>query len=148
MARGSPVWYVVASLLIILAVYEMFQYTGSDRTLGPLLTPLVYVFAIPVGIAAWVYQDAADRGWNGGFWALVAIFVPLGIVIYLIARRPRGFESRGGVWYAMYGVVLPLLILGVALWTGYGNVVLVMGIFIWMGFAIAMAAPAKDAQSP
>jgi hypothetical protein len=148
MARGSPVWYVVASLLIILAVYEMFQYTGYDRTLGPLLTALVYVFAFPVGIAAWVYQDAADRGWNGGFWALVAIFVPLGIVIYLIARRPRGFESRGGVWYAMYGIVLPLLLLGIALWTGYGNVVLVMGIFIWMGFAIAMAAPAKDAQSP
>lgn len=148
MARGSPVWYVVASLLIILAVYEMFQYTGYDRTLGPLLTALVYVFAFPVGIAAWVYQDAADRGWNGGFWALVAIFVPLGIVIYLIARRPRGFESRGGVWYAMYGIVLPLLILGIALWTGYGNVVLVIGIFVWMGFAIAMAAPAKDAQSP
>ncbi len=148
MARGSPVWYVVASLVIILAVYEMFQYTGYDRTLGPLLTALVYVFTFPVGIAAWVYQDAADRGWNGGFWALVAIFVPLGIVIFLIARRPRGFESHGGVWYAMYGIVLPVLILGIALWTGYGNIVIVMGIFIWMGFAIAMAAPPKEAQSP
>ncbi len=148
MARGSPVWYVVASLLVILAVYEMFQYTGYDRTLGPLLTALVYVFAFPVGIAAWVWQDAADRGWNGGFWALVAIFAPLGIVIYLIARRPKGFESRGGVWYAMYGIVLPLLILGIAIGTGYGNIVLMMGIFIWMGFAIAMAVPAKEAQSP
>ena len=62
MARGSAVWYVVASLIITLAVYEFFQYTGYDRTLGPFLTGLVYVFTFPVGIAVWVYQDAADRG--------------------------------------------------------------------------------------
>ena len=80
MARGSAVWYVVASLIITLAVYEIFLYTGYDRTLGPFLTALVYVFTFPVGIAAWVYQDAAGRGWNGGFWAAVTIFVPLGIV--------------------------------------------------------------------
>ncbi len=147
MARGSPVWYVVASLLIVLAVYEMFLYTGYDKVLGPLLTALVYVFAFPIGIAAWVYQDAAERGWSGGFWALVTIFVPLGIVIYLIARRPRGFESRGGVWYAMYGIVLPLLVLAIGLWTQYGGILLVIGVFVWMGFAIAMAAPPKEAQS-
>ena len=148
MARGSAVWYVVASLATVLAVYEFFQYTGYDRTLGRFLTALVYVFTTPVGIAAWVYQDAADRGWNGGFWAAVAVFVPLGIVIYLIARQPRGFESRGGVWYAMYGIVLPLLVMGIGLWTGYGGVLLVIAIFIWMGFAIAMAAPAKESRSP
>ena len=148
MARGSPVYYVVAGLLIVLAVYEIFQYTGYDKVLGPLLTALVYVFSFPVGVAAWIYQDAADRGWSGTFWALVAIFVPLGIVIYLIARRPRGFESRGAVWYAMYGIVLPLLILGIGLWTGYGGILLVIGVLIWMGFAIAMAAPPKEAHSP
>ena len=148
MARGSPVWYVVASLLITLAVYEMFQFTSYDRALGPFLTALVYVFTFPIGIAAWVYQDAADRGWNGGFWALVAVFLPLGILVYVIARRPRGFESRGGVWFAMYGIVLPLLLLGISLWTGYGGVLVVIAVLIWMGFAIAMAAAPKETQTP
>ena len=148
MARGSPIGYVVASFLIILAVYEAFRYTGYDARLGPLLTALVYIFAFPVGIAVWIAQDARDRGWSGAFWALVAIFVPLGILIYLIARRPRGFESRGGVWYAMYGIVLPLLVLGIGLWAGYGNLLLVIGILVWMGFALAMAAPPQEAQTP
>jgi hypothetical protein len=148
MARGSPVWYVVASLLIVLAVYELFQYTGYDKVLGPLLTALVYVFAFPLGIAAWVYQDAAERGWSGASWALISIFVPLGIVIFLIARRPRGYESRGGIWYAMYGIVLPLLVLAISLWTHYGGILVVIGVIVWMGFAIAMAAPPREAHSP
>lgn len=148
MARGSPVWYVVASLLIVLAVYELFQYTGYDKVLGPLLTTLVYVFAFPTGIAAWVYQDAAERGWSGASWALITIFVPLGIAVFLIARRPRGYESRGGVWYAMYGIVLPVLVLAISLWTHYGGILVVIAVILWMGFAIAMAAPPKEAQSP
>ena len=148
MARGSPVWYVVASLIITFAVYEVFQYTSWDKILGPFFTALVYVFAFPVGIAAWTYQDAAERGWNGGFWAAVTVFVPLGTVIYLIARKPRGLETRGSIWYVMYGIALPLLFLAVDLITGYGGVLVIMAVFIWMGFAIIMAAPAKEPQSP
>ena len=147
MPRGSPVWYVVASLVIVLAVYEVFRYTGYDATIGVAFTALVYVFALPVGIAAWVFQDAGDRGWNGLFWALITIFVPLGIVIYFIARKPRGFETRGGVWYAMYGIVLPLLVLTVGLLTNYGGPLLLIGVIVWMGFALAMAAPQKESPS-
>jgi hypothetical protein len=133
--------------VIVLAVYEVFRYTGWDATLGPAYTALVYVFTFPIGIAAWVFQDARERGWSGGFWALISIFVPLGIVIYFIARKPRGFESRGGVWYAMYGIVLPLLVLAIGLWTNYGGVLLLIGVIVWMGFALAMAAPQKESPS-
>ena len=147
MARGGFVWYVVASALIALALYEVFLIGGYDRTLGIGLTVLVFVVTIPLGIAAWVYQDARDRGWSGLFWALVTMFVPLGLLIYAIVRRPRGLETRGPVWYAMYGIVLPLLALVIGLWTSCGGLLLVIAVLIWMGFAIAMAAPTKDAES-
>jgi hypothetical protein len=81
------------------------------------------------------------------FWTLITIFVPLGIVIYLIARKPRGFETRGGVWYAMYGIVLPVLVLAVGLLTNYGGPLLLIGVIVWMGFALAMAAPQKESPS-
>jgi hypothetical protein len=148
MARGSGLWYLVASLVITLAVYEVFQYTTYDESLGPLLTGLIYVFTFPLGIAAWTYRDARDRAWSGAFWAAVTVFVPIGIVIYLIARKPRGLETRGSIWYVMYGIVLPLLLLVVGLITTYGGILLVMAVFVWMGFAIIIAAPAKDRQTP
>ena len=97
MARGAPVWYVVASLLTALAVYEIFQYTGYDKTLGTLFTALVYIFTFPVGIAFWVYQDAREHGWNGLSWALISIFLPLGFMVYAIAgNRIAGLTGFTG----------------------------------------------------
>ena len=148
MARGAPVWYVVASLLTALAVYEIFQYTGYDKTLGTFLTALVYIFTFPIGIAFWVYQDAREHGWNGLSWALISIFLPLGFLVYAIARKPRGLETRGSIWYLVYGILFPVGYLIVGLVTGFGGILLVMGVFIWMGFVIIMSAPAKESQSP
>ena len=148
MARRSEVWFVVASLATALAVYEIFQYTGWDKTLGTLFTALVYLFTFPVGIAVWVYRDARGRGWNGTFWALVSIFIPVGFLIFLNARKPRGLETRGSVWYVVYGIVFPLMYLAIGLVTGFGGILLIIGVFIWMGFVIIMAAPAQEPQSP
>ncbi len=148
MARGAPVWYVVGSLLTTLAVYEIFQVTGYDKALGAFFVALVFIFTFPIAIGGWVYQDARERGWNGLFWALVSVFVPLGFLIYLIVRKPRGLETRGKVWFLVYGILFPLGYLILGLVTGFGGILLVMGVFIWMGFVIIMTAPAKDPLSP
>ena len=91
MTRGSPIVYVGASIVTPLIVYEILAVMGWEAVLGWTYTVLLLLFTTPVGIAAWVFQDARDRGWNGTFWAIVSILapIPFGPVIYLLARSER-----------------------------------------------------------
>jgi hypothetical protein len=56
----------------------------------------LFLYAI---IGAWffIYHDAGWRGMNQWLWTFIAIFVPnlLGIVIYLIMRKPLLMECPG-----------------------------------------------------
>ena|SRR5437867_4577576 len=155
MARGSAIGYVGASIVTPLILYEIFLLTGWTAALGLAVLGvsaliLVLLFAMPVGIAIWVYQDAQDRGWNGAFWAVVSIFVPFpfGAAIYALARSERRFKARGAVWYVLYGMVMPVTLLAVSLYTGWGGILVVIGALLWMGFALAMAAPSTQPQTP
>jgi len=150
MTRGSPIVYVGASIVTPLIVYEILAVMGWEAVLGWTYTVLLLLFTTPVGIAAWVLQDARDRGWNGTFWAIVSILapIPFGPVIYLLARSERRFRSKGAVWYVLYGLVMPVTFLGVSLYTGIGGILVVIAVVIWMGFALVMAAPASQAQAP
>jgi hypothetical protein len=74
-----------------------------DRHLLPLMIllfasslALLLLFAI-IGIWFYVYHDAGQRGMNQWLWTFVAIFTPnlLGIVLYLILRKPILAECRG-----------------------------------------------------
>ena len=50
-----------------------------------------------VGAWFYIYHDAGQRGMNPWLWTLIAIFTPnlLGIVIYLILRKPLLTECSG-----------------------------------------------------
>jgi len=155
MARGSAIGYVGASIVTPLILYEVFVLTGWTAALGIALLGvsallLVLLFTMPIGIAVWVFQDARDRGWNGVFWALVSVLVPIpfGVAIYMLARSERRFKAKGSVWYVMYGLVMPVTLLAISLYTGWGGVLVVIGVLVWMGFALAMSAPSTQPQTP
>ena len=154
MPRGSAIAYVGASIVTPLVLYEIFLVTGWDAALrvsflGVSALVLLLLFTMPVGVAIWVYQDARDRGWNGGFWALVSILVPIpfGVTVYVLARSERRFKAKGAVWYVLFGVVMPVTLLAISLYTHFGGILVVIGVILWMGFALAMAAPAGQAQT-
>jgi len=150
MPRGSPVGYAGASIVTPLIVYEILLLMKWDVILGFGYMVLLLLFTTPVGIAAWVYQDARDRGWNGASWALVSIFVPIpfGPIIYLLARSERRFKSKGAVWYALYGIIMPVTFLVISIYAKVGGILVVIAVLLWMGFSLAMAAPASQPQTP
>jgi len=51
------------------------------------------------------------------------------------------------VWYVLFGVVMPVTLLAISLYTHFGGILVVIGVILWMGFALAMAAPAGQAQT-
>ena len=57
---------------------------------------MLFLTAI-VGVWFFVYHDAGRRGMNQWLWTFIAIFTPnlLGIVIYLILRKPVLMECPG-----------------------------------------------------
>lgn len=55
-----------------------------------------------------------------------------------MARNP-------GIWFVLYGIVIPLIILGLSIYFNAGTVLVFIGVVLWMGFAVAMLAPPSDA---
>ncbi len=55
-----------------------------------------------------------------------------------MARNPA-------VWYVLYGIVIPLIVLGVFLYFKVATVLAFVGVVIWMGFALTMLSPPSDA---
>lgn len=45
------------------------------------------------------------------------------------------------LWFYVYGVIVPLIILGISLWTGWGGLLVVIGAFLWIGLAVSMLSP-------
>ncbi len=43
--------------------------------------------------------------------------------------------------FILYAIIIPVVVLGVSLWTGWGGLLLVFGVLVWMGIAIAMLSP-------
>lgn len=143
MARGSFVYYAAGSVLTPFAVYYILTLSGLEARLGFALTILAYVLTFPIGIAAWVFQDARDRGWSGAFWSLVSVFVifPFGFTVFLVSRSERKLRSRGLVWYYLYGIVFPVAVIVFVLATNLGGIPFVIGALVWMGFALTMLNP-------
>ncbi len=140
MARGSALWYFGASVLTPFIVYWLLTLTGLEATLGFALAALVFIVTFPIAIAAWVYQDARDRGWSGVFWALVSILVPGGFLFYVFARMERR-RWRASMTYVLYGIAYPVSLIILALVTGWGGILVVIGAIIWMAFALTMLNP-------
>ncbi len=49
------------------------------------------------------------------------------------------------IWFFMYGVIVPLIILVASLWTGWGGILVAIGVFLWIGLAVSMLSP-KEAE--
>ena len=49
------------------------------------------------------------------------------------------------IWFYMYGVIVPLIILVASLWTGWGGILVAIGVFLWIGLVVSMLSP-KEAD--
>jgi len=64
-----------------------------------------------------------------------------------MARNPA-------VWYVLYGIVIPLIVLGLSIYFNAGTILVFIGVVLWMGFALTMPprrptrAPAASAACP
>ena len=57
------------------------------------LIPLVW-FIIAILLCVWVYRDAEERGMGGVLWLIVVLLTGiLGLIIYLIVRKPKKTEA-------------------------------------------------------
>jgi hypothetical protein len=57
------------------------------------LIPVVW-FIISILLCVWVYRDAEARGMGGVLWLIVVIITGIiGLIIYLIVRKPKSTES-------------------------------------------------------
>ncbi|OLZ42367.1 hypothetical protein A6E15_15945 [Natrinema saccharevitans] len=89
----------------------------STTMLAAMVVGLIVAVAITVGVAYWVYKDAAKResnelAWAVGVGALLFLFLPLGVialVAYVLLRGdeteaeptggdPTGGDPTGGEW--------------------------------------------------
>ncbi len=48
------------------------------------------------------------------------------------------------IWYVVYGIAIPLIVMGVGLYTGWGGILVFIGTVLWMAFALAMLSPRSD----
>ncbi len=55
-----------------------------------------------------------------------------------MARNPT-------VWYLLYGIVIPLIVLGLSIYFNAGTILVFVGVVLWMGFALTMLSPPSDA---
>lgn len=55
-----------------------------------------------------------------------------------MARNP-------GVWYVLYGIVIPLIVLGLSIYFSAGTILVFVGVVLWMGFALTMLSPPTEA---
>ncbi|HLB66909.1 MAG TPA: hypothetical protein VJN63_00295, partial [Thermoplasmata archaeon] len=53
----------------------------------------------------------------------------------------KAMAGNPTLWFIVYGIVIPVIVLGVSLWTGWGGLLLVFGVLVWMGIAVAMLSP-------
>ncbi|HTY62526.1 MAG TPA: zinc ribbon domain-containing protein [Acidobacteriota bacterium] len=107
--KGLVVFFIVS--LVLLWSYFVWDYMNRvlifasphDRhvaVLGVLCSAstmaLLFLTAM-VGAWFYIYHDAGQRGMNQWLWTLIAIFTPnlLGIIIYLVIRRPLLMECPG-----------------------------------------------------
>lgn len=58
---------------------------------------MVYIgLLVVIGLATFVYNDSKGRGMNQMLWAvLTLLFGIVTLIIYLIVRKPKGFDDGG-----------------------------------------------------
>jgi len=53
---------------------------------------------VAIGLSTFVYNDSKGRGMNQMLWAvLTLLFGIVTLIIYLIVRKPKGFDDGGDV---------------------------------------------------
>ena len=75
------------------------QYGDLGFVFGAYLFFMVFVLAIDVGIAVWVYRDAQSRGMDATIWLLVVILGGcVGCIVYIIISKEYPARESAD-WY-------------------------------------------------
>ncbi|MGZ9587146.1 double zinc ribbon domain-containing protein [Paenibacillus marinisediminis] len=96
------------TLFIIVTTFVSMMVAGIGfiGTLGllhegnPLLLYIFFgfmIFIVLIGcfVGRYVYLDARSRGMNVWLWTLIAMYIPIGLLLYVIVRNPVGAYAAG-----------------------------------------------------
>jgi hypothetical protein len=53
-------------------------------------------------------------------------------------------ETSRKTLYFFIGIILPIILIGLSFFPGYGNILLTMVALVWLGFAILLVSPTDD----
>lgn len=82
---------------LVLAVVGRQIDPGMPISMSIFLTlAFIFVAAILVATAVFVYKDAPKHGMDPWMWMTIAVFVPnlIGLIIYLIVRKNNTYEKQ------------------------------------------------------
>src|SRR3989304_20805 len=87
--------------------------------------------------------DPGGRG-EGGGGAPVGSALE-GRLIAALAFDGPPMARNPAVWYVLYGIVIPLIVLGLSIYFNAGTILVFIGVVLWMGFALTMLSPPSAA---